>query len=117
MLNVTKCLELSTFLLDSKIDIAILNETWLKSTIKDNEILDSEKFKLFRCDRSPKTHPSDPKNPKKFRVNGGGVLIAVKNDLHFTSKQIKLCCEAEILAVEFTLSNGTKFVICTCWRL
>lgn len=31
MLDITKCLELSAYLNESKIDIAILNETWFKT--------------------------------------------------------------------------------------
>ena len=117
MLDNTKCLELSTFLHESKTDIAVLNETWLKSTILDSEILPTDKYKMYRCDRTIKTHPPDPLNPNKFRKNGGGVMIAVRNDLDITSKQIKLGCSAEILAVEFTTTAGMKFILCTCYRV
>ena len=60
-------------------DIVILNETWLKESINDNEILPSNLYTIFRCDRSLESHPIDKDNPKKFRRNGGGVLIAINN--------------------------------------
>ena len=44
--------------------LLILNETWLSSDHYDNEILSEDCFKLFRFDRSDKTHPYDPLNPR-----------------------------------------------------
>ena len=117
MLDTTKCFELLSYLKNSKIDIAILNETWLKKSILDNEVLPASQFKIFRCDRSKRTHPADPNNATKFRRNGGGVLIAVRTDLQITSKEIKLGGGAEISAVEFTNPTGMKFIICTCYRV
>ena len=38
MLDVTKCFELKSHLNAAKIDIAVMNETWLKKSILDNEI-------------------------------------------------------------------------------
>ncbi|MCP4459354.1 MAG: hypothetical protein GY816_15235, partial [Cytophagales bacterium] len=116
-LDNTKCLELSTYLKESKIDIAVLNETWLKKSVSDSELLPSNQYKIFRSDRSDKTHPPDPDNPTRFRRNGGGVLIAVRTDLQLTSKEIKLEGGAEMIAVEFTTVTGFKFVICTCYRV
>ncbi len=117
MLDNTKCLEISTYMNHSKIDIAILNETWLKKSVMDSEFLHPNQYKIFRNDRSKKTHPPDPSNPIRFRSNGGGVLIAVRTDLNLSSKQIQLGGGAEILAVEFTTNTGVKFIICTCYRV
>ena len=117
MLDTTKCLELSTYLNEAKIDIAILNETWFKNSIADSEFLHPDRYKIFRSDRSKKTHPPDPSNPTRFRRNGGGVMIAVRADLQLSSKEVRLKGGAEILAVEFTTSTGIKFVICTCYRV
>ncbi|KAL5254934.1 hypothetical protein ACHWQZ_G014399 [Mnemiopsis leidyi] len=117
MLDTTKCLEIVTYLRESNTDIAILNETWLKNTISDSELLSTDHYKIFRADRSPKTHPPDLSNPNRFRKYGGGVLIAVRTDLQLTSKQIRLDQGAEILAVEFTTPTGIKFIICTCYRV
>ena len=117
MLDITKCLELKTHLFETKIDIAVLNETWLKRSILDNEILAADKYKIYRRDRSAWTHPPDPLNPLRFRRNGGGVMIAVRTDLEITSKEIKLGCGAEMMAVEFTTPSGLKFILCTCYRV
>ncbi len=88
MLDSSKCLEISTYLKESRIDIAILNETWLKKSVVDSEFLPLEHYKIFRTDRSTKTHPPDPNNPTRFRRNGGEVMIAVKTDLQLESKEI-----------------------------
>ena len=116
-LDNTKCLQLTTFLHKTKTDIILLNETWLKGSIRDSELLPTDHFKLFRRDRSVQSHPPDPLNPKKFKANGGGVAIAVRTDLDIKSKQLKLGCVAEILAVEFTTASGQKLIICTCYRV
>lgn len=73
-LNDTKISELHAYINKNYPDIVVLNETWLKPSIFDNEILPSDLYKVFRCDRSPATHPYDSNNPKKFRKNGGGFL-------------------------------------------
>ena len=117
MLDVTKCLEISTYLKEARVDIAILNETWLKNSVADSELLHPERYKIFRADRSCKTHPPDPTNPSKFRRNGGGVMIAVRTDLQVSTKEIRLNGGAEFLAVEFTTATGVKFIICTCYRV
>ena len=117
MLDIAKCHEISTYLNHSKMDIAILNETWLKKSVLDSEFLHPNQYKIFRADRSKKTHPPDLSNPSRFKRNGGGVLIAVRTDLNLSSKQIQLGGGAEILAVEFTTGTGVKFVICTCYRV
>ena len=96
MLDTTKCLEISTYLREGKIDIAILNETWLKSSVADSEFLHPDKYNIFRADRCNKTHPPDPTNPTRFRRNGGGVMIAVRTDLQVSTKEIQLKGGAEI---------------------
>ena len=73
--NDAKLIELHHFLESYVPDIVILNETWLKESINDNEIFPSNLNTVFRRDRSPESHPADEDNPKKFRRNGGGVLI------------------------------------------
>ena len=74
-LNRTKLYELQAHIYKNKPDKVVLNETWLKKCILDSEIL-PENYKIFRADRSNKTHPIDLSEPKKFRAGGGGVLIA-----------------------------------------
>ena len=65
-LNQTKMSELQSFAYSTSPDIIVLNETWLKSTIHDNEILSPQAYKIFRCDRSSKTHPLDNIHSSKF---------------------------------------------------
>ena len=116
-LDQTKISELHAYIYDKRPDIVILNETWLKSTIYDNEILPDKSYKVFRCYRTKYSHPPDPDNPKKFRKIGGGVLIAVSSNLIVSSNHIKLKCKAEYLAIELVLSDGSKIVIATCYRV
>ena len=76
-----------------------------------------DRYNNFRLDRSPTSHPPDPINPTKFRKNGGGVLVAIKSNLELNSKQIKSFSGAEIIAIELTLPNGSKIIVCTCYRV
>ena len=68
--NDAKFIELHHYVESHVPDIVILNETWLKESINDNEILPSNLYTIFRCDRSLESHPIDKDNPKKFRRNG-----------------------------------------------
>ena len=96
--------------------LLILNETWLSSDHYDNEILSEDCFKLFRLDRSDKTHPYDPLNPRKYRKRGGGVMIAVNRKLDIQSKKVGKKVKAEILSVELK-SGYDIFCITTCYRV
>ena len=105
------------FLFRDKPDILILNETWLKKSILDNEILPSN-YKIFRLDRTIASHPWDPNQPKKYRKNGGGVLIAHRNDLDVSSTKISFTkVQAEFLFVVFKLPHGKKFCASTFYRV
>ena len=78
----------------------------------------SKQYKLFRVDRSEESHPPDPNDRKKFRRNGGGVLIAVRTDLDVISQRIKVKAAAELLFVQLKLSNGVKYIffyLLPCW--
>ena len=55
-LNMTKLHELHGFLFSNIPDILILNETWLKKSVLDDEIL-PDSYKIFRLDRTLATHP------------------------------------------------------------
>ena len=74
-LDNNKIFELNASINKHNHDIIILNETWLKPSILDSEIFPPDKYEIHRLDRSEITHPIDPLNSKKFRQNGGGVLI------------------------------------------
>ena len=84
--NDAKLIELHHYVESHIPDIVILNETWLKESINDNKILPSNLYTIFRRDRSLESHPTDIDNPKKFRRNGGGVLIAINIALLFRLK-------------------------------
>ena len=116
-LNQTKLYELQAHVYSKSPDIVVLNETWLKNSINDNEIFPPEAYKIFRCDRNLESHPPDPNNPRRFRKNGGGVLIAVKSSLDIKSKKITTACPAEVLSIEITLQNNTKFCVSTIYRV
>ena len=116
-LNMTKIHELHGYLYTNKPDVVILNETWLKKSILDPEIL-PDNYKIFRLDRSQKTHPWDPMQPKKFQKNGGGVLIGHRNDLDVASNKINIAnVQAELLSVTFRLPSGKKLCISTFYRV
>ena len=74
-------------------------------------------YRIFRLDRSEKTHPIDPLNTNKYRRNGGGVLIAINASLQIESKVIHINCSAELLAIELILPNKTKIIVTTCYRV
>ena len=98
-LNMTKVHEIHGFIFSNQPDVIILNETWLKKKILSNEIL-PDNYKVFRVDRTLESHPWDPARPKKFRKNGGGVLIAHRSDLEISSvKFSKLKVTAELISV------------------
>ena len=116
-LDNTKLFELHAYIYDKYPDIVVLNETWLKSSILDSEILPPNLYKIFRWDRKHLSHPPDPDNPLKYKRNGGGVLIAVSCSLQLSSCRVNLNCEAELLAVEVVMNDTSKLVITTCYRV
>ena len=64
-LNMTEMHELHGYLHTNKPDIVILNETWLKNSILDTEIL-PDNYKVFRLDRVPKNTPMGSHAAKKI---------------------------------------------------
>ncbi len=116
-LHQSKLAELQAYAYLHKPDIIVLNETWLKSSILDNEIFTSASYNIPRLDRTEKTHPPDPSDPKKFKKNGGGVLIATRANLEINVKVIGSKCSAEILSVQLDFPNGRKIVLCTFYRV
>ena len=116
-LNITKMHELNHSISVNKPDIVIYNETWLKSSIHDSEVLPTDIYKVFRLDRSTFTHPPDPNNSSKFKKNGGGVLIGIKHNIDIESKLIPVKCRAEILGIELTDKLNRKSIISTFYRV
>ena len=116
-LNVTKMHEINQYLVSNEPDILMLNETWLKKSIKKKELFPDHIYKVFRLDRSCKTHPPDPKNPKKFRKNGGGVLMAIRRDLDIESTKLEFQCAGEILGITLKFNDGKKIILCSYYRV
>ena len=116
-LNITKLIELQAYIKNFHPDILVLNETWLKSPILDTEIFPDKNYTVYRLDRNSNTHPPCPNNTKKFRKNGGGVLIAVSNNLDMTPKLVKIDTRAEILSITLKLKGNKKICITTCYRV
>ena len=117
ILDQTKIMEIHACLYEQEPDVIILNETWLKPTIENNEIIPTNLYRIFRTDRSTTSHPIDPEDPKKYKRNGGGVLIAIKSALVLSSNIINIKYKAEFLAVELTLDDKSKVIIATCYRV
>ena len=116
-LSMEKVIDFQSYIFDKKPDIIILNETWLSKNINESEIFPNEIYKIFRRDRTRSSHPADPNNPTKYRKNGGGVLIAIKNNLDCESIQVKDRCKAEILSVEIRLGCGKSICLSTLYRV
>ena len=110
-------MEIHAYICEQEPAIIILNETWLKSTINDNEVIPSNLYKIYRCDRSTTSHPVDPDDPKKFRRNGGGVLIAIKLSLILSSNVINVKYKSEFIAIKLILEDKSKTIIATCYRV
>ena len=115
-LNTDKLLELQSKVFTDKPDVVILNETWLSKEHLDQEIFPNNSYNVYRVDRSKRTHPPDVSNSKKFRIKGGGVLIAVKSSLDVEHERLKISTKAEILSVSFGDRNS-KYCITTCYRV
>ena len=116
-LSINKILELNSYIASNHPDIVVLNETWLKESVKNSEFFPDNDYKVFRLDRSVNTHSPDPSDTKKFRRNGGGVLIAIKSTVDMNPKLVKSKAHAEILSVTLTLKNNKKLCITTCYRV
>ena len=117
VLNITKVFEFQPYIASHQPDIVVLNETWLKASINDAEIFPNNDYKTFRLDRSPDSRPPDPNNSKKFRRNGGGVLIAVNSSVDMKPKVLKTNTKAEILSITLQLKNNKKICVTTCYRV
>ena len=116
----SKVLDFQGFLFHEKPDVVILNETWLNQHILDSEIFPNNSYKVFRRDRSLKSHPLCNKDPSKFKVNGGGVAIAFRSDLDVATAEFKLkdgSAKAEIISVVVTSGSGSKLCISTLYRV
>ena len=115
-LDAGKLLELQSKIYEDKPDVIVLTETWLSKEHLDNEILPDSIYKIYRKDRSKRSHPPDPDNPNKFRRKGGGVLIAVKTGISIENDKIDVSSRAEMISVSLK-SNNTCYCITACYRV
>ena len=115
-LDTVKLMEIQSKVYNDKPDVVILNETWLSKEHLNQELFPNETYNVYRLDRSKRTHPPDPNKPKRFRVKGGGVLIAIKANIDVEHEKININSKAEILSVSFGDKNA-KYCLTTCYRV
>ena len=94
-LDTMKLLELQSKIHNDKPDVVVLTETWLSKEHMDHEILPEEIYKVYRKDRSLKSHPPDPNNANKYRRKGGGVFIAVKRNIDVEHEKVIISSKAD----------------------
>ena len=115
-LNLTKVIEFQSYLTIKCPDVVLLNETWFKSNILSSEIFPCNGYTIFKLDRSPSSHPQDKIDPKKYKLNGGGVLIGIKNTLDMKPKVLKNEAKAEVLSVTLNCKGNKKQCFTTCYK-
>ena len=115
-LDSSKVYELNSYIALEKPGVILLSETWLKKSIKDQEVIANNNYNVYRSDRSQFSHPGDPNDPSKYKKYGGGVLIATRSDIDASFKRISMRRGAEIVAVEITINN-IKFIFCVVYRV
>lgn len=99
----TKTANLYTSSINCHFDIIVLTETWLNSSIYDSELFRSSDFMVHRCDRSSANSPFS---------NGGGVLIAVRANLHSERVLVPNSETLEILFVKCIIDKRVIHICC-----
>ncbi len=94
-----KVAQLDALIHEHKPDIIQGTETWLSSNVSTSEIFPPG-YNIFRKDRGP--------------VNGGGVILAVKNDLICT--EITIDSEKEIIWNKMELSGRQSLILGTFYK-
>ena len=116
-LDETKIYEINSYINHNKPHVVILNETWLKKSVGNREVIEDPVYEVYRTDRSNISHPPDLENPNKYRRYGGGVLVALRTDIKdMEYKRLSVRKGAEMVAMEVTM-NKKKFVFCTVYRV
>ena len=115
-LDKSKIYELNAHIEDSHPDVILLTETWLKNSVMDREVIQSSNYEVFRNDRSKVSHPPDDNNPKKYRKNGGGVLIAIRSDIQAEIKRLSVRKGSEMAAIEINIGES-KYIFCVVYRV
>ena len=86
-------------------DVVSVAETWLNDTVLDKQIIDEDKYNLYRKDRSD--------------ANGGGILVAVKKNLNSRQRddlESKSKFHNEMMIVEIKQTNGKCLGILSLYR-
>lgn len=94
----SKTQEVKLNILSNNFDIIILTETWLNDGVYDGEFMDS-RYSIYRRDR-------EQRDPNKTK-NGGGVMIAVKNNLK-SNRKLEWESSCEDLWVEVDINTLSK---------
>ena len=115
-LNNDKILEFQSKVFEDKPDVIVLTETWLSKEHFNSEILPDALYKIYRKDRSKRSHPPDPNNHKKFREKGGGVLVAIKADIDLEFDKVNVSSKAEMMSVNLK-SQSINYCISVCYRV
>lgn len=82
--------------------IIILTETWLSKKVNNSEIFCS-KYQIFRKDRE---------SCNGLKTSGGGVLIAVLNELSSEEIPLNDFFHIEIICVSIKIKNKSIYIIC-----
>ena len=88
-----KLLELNLLLSSDNVDIVCITETWLKSSLPDSCIANTNYWSVFRSDRTDRP--------------GGGVCILTRNATVTASgvKFTPLCVDIQVCAVDLYINN------------
>ena len=86
------------FQLSTPPDIAVITETWLQPDVSSKE-LGLNNYTIYRCDRDLESTNSS---------TGGGVLIAIKNDLSVTN--VTPVSSLDQLFLRISLSNSNLII-------
>lgn len=97
-----KCVHLLLSTNSSIYDVIVFTETWLTPNQKDCEFLDKQ-YKAFRKDRSQS-------NLKESR--GGGVLIAILNEIECDEINTPEMNDLEVVCIKISLPRGFLFIYC-----
>ncbi|XP_058811170.1 uncharacterized protein LOC131676058 [Topomyia yanbarensis] len=89
----------------SDYDVIVLTETWLREDILNAEL--SSNYVIYRCDRNSTTSQLP---------RGGGVLIAVKNNLVGSQLSLSGIERLEQIAVRIALPNQSVYISCVYLR-
>ena len=96
---VGKRAEIANLIVSTKPDIVVGTETWLDNTISNAELFPAE-YSIYRNDRNR---------------NGGGVLIAVKNDIQ-CAELPELDVNGELIWIRIIKQCGRHVLVCAFYR-